>query len=411
RQLVVYAATRAGKGPASTERRALKVLRHEACRDRRAVQRFLTANRMVAAIDHDGLPQNLEAGVHDGTFWVSYDLIDAQPLGARLARSGAMHIRDARPILRGILQPLSALHRARMAHGDLKLENVLVGYGDGGPHVTLIDFGTDRLRHRATVSNGHTGVLAVFGSPKTISPEQVRGHRADPATDLYAFGAMMYEMLTGKPVFDFQTATDAAFAHVSEIPEPPSSKAPRGWITSDIDDFVLGLLAKEPSKRPRDVQAVLDELESLGKPSAAMKAPVGEFPEEKLTELVDVLIANPEDEGAADALEAAIGEGADPAAVAEAFDVAAKGVNGETDEERAVKKSLLQRAARIFADGGRDLVGAERAYSELVELDPADTDAQSALDDVRRANGKFGEIVESLITRSESAEPGAERAH
>src|SRR6185437_4286587 len=99
------------------------------------------------------------------------------------------------------------------------------------------------------------------------------------------------------------------------------------------------------------------------------------------------------------------------AAVAEAFDVAAKGVNGETDEEKAVKKSLLQRAARIFADGGRDLVGAERAYGELVELDPSDTEAQKALDDVRRANGKFGELVESLITRSESAEPGAERAH
>ena len=132
-----------------------------------------------------------------------------------------MHIRDARPILRGILQPLAALHRARIAHGDLKLENVLVGYGDGGPHVTLIDFGTDRLRQRATVANGHTGVLAVFGSPKTISPEQVRGHRADPATDLYAFGAMMYELLTGKPVFAFESATDAAFAHVANDARAP----------------------------------------------------------------------------------------------------------------------------------------------------------------------------------------------
>jgi tetratricopeptide (TPR) repeat protein/tRNA A-37 threonylcarbamoyl transferase component Bud32 len=410
RQSVVYAATRAARGSSATERRALKVLRHEACRDKRAVQRFLTANRMVAAIDHAGLPRNLEAGEHDGTYWVSYDLIDAQPLGARLARSGAMHIRDARPILRGILQPLGAMHRARIAHGDLKLENVLVGYGDGAPHVTLIDFGTDRLRHRAIVSNGHTGVLAVFGSPKTISPEQVRGHRASPATDLYAFGAMMYEMLTGKPVFTFETATDAAFAHVAEIPEAPSTKAPRGWVTPEIDEFVLSLLAKDPAQRPKDAIAAMDELESLGKASAAMKAPVGEFPEEKLTELVDLLIAGPEDEDAADALERAIEEGADPAAVAEAFDVAAKGVSGEDEESRAVKKSLLLRAARIFSESGRDRVGAERAYSEVVELDPDDVEAQTALDDVRKANGKYAEVVESLITRSESAAPGEERA-
>ena len=175
-----------------------------------------------------------------------------------------------------------------------------MGYGDGGPHVTLIDFGTDRLRQRTTVSNGHTGVLAVFGSPKTISPEQVRGHRADAATDLYAFGAMMYEVLTGKPVFAFESATDAAFAHVSTVPEPPSAKAPRGWVTSDIDDFVLSLLSKDPGKRPKDATSVIDELESLGRASAALRAARGDFPEDQLTQLVDSLIAAPDDTEAQD---------------------------------------------------------------------------------------------------------------
>jgi tetratricopeptide (TPR) repeat protein len=404
RQSIVYGVAR------KEERRALKVLRREACRDKRAVQRFLTANRMVAGIDHPGLPHGLEAGETDGIYWLSYDLIDAQPLSARLARSGPMHIRDARPILRGILQPLAALHRARIAHGDLKLENVLVGYGDGGPHVTLIDFGTDRLRQRATVANGHTGVLAVFGSPKTISPEQVRGHRADASSDLYAFGAMMYELLTGKPVFAFESATDAAFAHVATAPEPPSAKAPRGWVTPDIDDFVLALLAKDPAKRPKDASAVIDELESLGRASAALRAVRGDFPEEQLTQLVDLLIAAPDDADAADALEKAIEDGADPAAVAEAFDVAAKGLGTEDESSLETKKALLLRAARVFNEAAHDLVGAERAYAEVVELDPKDATAQLALDDVRRANGKFAELVESLISRSESAEPGEELA-
>ncbi len=404
RQSIVYAATR------NNERRALKVLRREAVRDKRAVQRFLTANRMVAAVEHPGLPTGLEAGEQDGVYWISYDLIDAHPLSARLTRSGALHLRDAKALLRGILEPLAALHRARIAHGDLKLENVLVGHGEGGPRVTLIDFGTDRLRQRATVSNGHTGVLAVFGSPKTISPEQVRGHRADAATDLYAFGAMMYELLTGKPVFTFDTATDAAFAHIAELPEPPSTKAPRSWITPETDEFVLSLLSKEPGSRPRDAMAVLDELESLGRPPLPSYALNGPFPEEKLTSLVDMLIAAPDDLTAATELEEALEDGADPAIVAEAFDVAAKGVSGDDDASLEVKKSLLLRAARIFDERAGNKEGAERTYAELVELDPNDAGTRAALDDVLRALGKYAEVVESLISQSESAAPGEERS-
>jgi hypothetical protein len=234
----------------------LKVLRCEASRDKRAVQRFLTATRMVAALDHPGLPRGLEAGETDGTYWVSYDAVDAQPLSARFSRTGPSHFTELKPILRGILEPLAALHKARIAHGDLKLENVLVGRhtaaegtspasgswsksgvtspgGTGetmdGPssardpsqnllaswRVLLVDAGTDRLRQRSVGSNGHSGALAVFGSPKTISPEQVRGLRADAAADIYAFGAMMYELLSGRPVFPYETGTDAALAHVA----------------------------------------------------------------------------------------------------------------------------------------------------------------------------------------------------
>jgi serine/threonine protein kinase/lipopolysaccharide biosynthesis regulator YciM len=393
------------------EERVLKILKHEACRDRRAVQRLLTANRLVAAVEHPGLPRDIDAGETDGAFWISYRHVDAQPLSARLARTGPSHINEVKPVLRGILEALSALHKARIVHGDLKLENVLVGRAsDGGQQITLIDFGTDRLRQRPSVANGHTGVLAIIGSPKTIAPEQVRGMRSDPASDVYAFGAMMYELLSGKPVFGFDSATEAAFAHVTQTPEPPSAKAPRGWITRDVDQFVLRLLDKDPERRPRDASAVLDGLDSLGRASAAMRAAQATFDEDQLSSLVDLLVAAPDDADAAIGLEASIEQGADPTRVAEAFDVAADGVEDGAEDALEVKKSLLYRAARIFDTAVKDKERAERVYAEIVQLDPADEIAQSALDEVRKALGKHAEIVESLMVRSEKEAPGQDRA-
>jgi len=418
---IVYAAKR------GDETRVLKVLRGEACRDRRAVQRFLTANRMVGAVEHAGLPRGLEAGESDGAYWISYQLVEALPLSVRLARSGPMRIQEARSILRGILEPLGALHRARMAHGDLKLENVLVRPRErntlpgmdvaddrssrdvNAPHVMLIDFGTDRLRQRAIVSNGHTGVLAVYGSPKTIAPEQVRGERAEPATDIYAFGAMMYELLSGKPVFAFDRASDAAFAHLTSDPEAPSTRAPHGWIGRDVDEFILSLLAKDPQARPKDVFAVMAELESIGRTAPGKRAARAPYPEDKLTGLVDLLIAAPDDAQTMVALEEAVEEGADPAVVAEAFEAASRAVTDEDLDAPGLKKDLLEKAARAF-DDAEDKAGAERAYAQIVELDPTDGDARTALDDTRMALGNYDAVMESLIERSEGAPPGTDRA-
>lgn len=390
----------------------LKVIRREACRDRRAVQRFLAANRMVAALEHEGLPSWLEVGETEGAAWVSYYSGDAQrPLSAESARTGPLPLGELRPLLRKILEPLAVLHSVRIAHGALKLENVLVDRSHPAQSVLLIDFATDRLRPRATVANGHSGLLAVFGSPKTIAPEQVRGSRAEPATDVYAFGAMMYELLCGSPVFTFENATDAAFAHVAKAPEPPSIRAPAGWIPRDVDQFVLGLLAKDPARRPRDAEAVLEMLDAVGRgPTSIRPLGIEAFSEEDLTARADALIASPDDERAAAALEQAIEEGADPLAVAAAFEAAAAGVTGDDPSALAVKKSLLRRAGRLFEGAAENRERAEAAYVQLLELEPEDIDARLALEGVRKALGKYTEVVESLIGRSESAPPGEARA-
>ncbi len=407
---IVYQAVRKDGGASATY--SLKVLRREASRDRRAVHRFLTANRLVGTVDHPGLPRHLEAGeIEPGVFYVAYQYIDAQALSARLARTGPVAYAELRPILRGILEPLAAVHKAHLVHGDLKTENVLVSVRSGDSkdvNVCLIDFGSDRLRNRSVAANGHTGLLAVFGSPKTVAPEIVRGRSADPKSDVYAFGAVLYELLTGKAVFHAESATDAAFAHLSHEPEPPSHRAPRGWVTKDVDAFVLALLQKDPARRPKDAGAVLDALDSIGRASATMKAAGGIAPE-KVQQLIDKVLQDPSDLEVALTLEHAVDQGADAIRVGEAFAASAAQVRGASDDEIETKKTLLFRAARIFDGAGRDKAKAEQMYAAIVELDPQDDIALVALEEARKALGKYEELVEMLLEKSQSAPPGEER--
>ncbi|AKV02502.1 hypothetical protein AKJ09_09165 [Labilithrix luteola] len=387
---------------------ALKILRSEAARDRRAVHRFLTANRLVGTVSHAGLPRHLEAGeLEPGLFYVAYEYLEGQTLAARLARTGPLAYADLRPILKGVLEPLAALHKAHLVHGDIKAENILLVPGEGGQtRVVLIDFGTDRLRARSLASNGHTGLLAVYGSPKTVAPEIVRGRTADPKTDVYAFGAVLFELLTGKPVFSSDSATDAAFAHLSHDPEAPSVRTTRGGIGKDIDAFVLSLLNKDPARRPKDATALIDALESIGRASAQMRA-TGAISAEKVQAIIDKLLAAPSDTDVALELEKAVDEGAEAARVGEAFAAAAAQVRGESEEERETKKSLLFRAARIFDSAAGDKARAEQILSSIIEIDANDDIALIALEDVRKALGKYEELIEMLLNKSQSA-PTAE---
>jgi tetratricopeptide (TPR) repeat protein len=391
----VYGATKDGA------ERTLKIFRRDATRDLRALRRYLTRVRLAAKVRHENLPAELEAGLVDGRAYVAYAPIDGQPLSNRIARTGPLHINEARNVLRGILGALSALHDKQLAHGAVKLENILVARGEGGaPRPVLVDVGGDRL-------------LGHFPSPallKTASPEILRGKTSDPASDLYSFGAVLFEILCGKPPFSGETGADLAVAHLTAAAPAPSATAPRGWVNKDLDELVARLLSKTSAGRPKDAHAVLEILEPRGGAKADKK-----MSDDELNEKVDALLADPSDGQAALALESAIEQGADPAKVAEAFQIAAEQVEEGEDEAskfKAIefKKALLFRAARIYESALRDQERAETVYASLVETDPDDEIAFTALEELRRHLGKHEELVEMLLTKSEKSESHSERA-
>ncbi len=401
----VYAATKDGKDA------TLRVLRRDASRDARAARRFFTRVRLAAKVKHENLADGLESGITAGRMWVAYNAIDGQPLSARIARTGPLHINEARSILRGVVGALAALHDAGLSHGAVKLENVVVGRGEGGaPRAVLVDPGGDRL-----VNGG-----ALWGSPgllKTVAPEQVRGKYADAAADLYAFGVLFFEVLSGKPPFTGDTALDLAIAHISKDPPAPSAGAPRGWVTKDLDDLVLKLLQKTPGARPKDARSLLDTLEpakSKEGPKEGKDAKKG-ISDDELNERVDLLLADPSDGQAALAVESTIELGADPVKVAEALQIAADQVEAGEDEvakikESEFKKALLYRAARIYESHVKDAEKAEAVYEQIVELDADDDIATTALEELRKQLGKYEELIEMLLQKSEKSASHSERA-
>ena len=339
----------------------LRVLRHEAARDRRGLHRFLTLNRLVAEIEHEFLPREIEAGNVEGRFYVAHELVDGETLAARVARTGPLHISDARPLLRAVLEALGALHERRIAHGDLRLENVVaLRTSDGALRVVLLDAGSDRLRARPRVLNGRNELFSTAASPKTASPEQIRGIGSDPRSDVYSFGAMAFELLTGKPPFG-ENALESAFGHLTREPPRASSIAPRGFVTPEVDDLLLKLLDKEPSTRPADAQAVLTLLD-VAQYAPSILPPMSA---DEVDGLIERLKREPTNESCAMQLESSA-EGA-PERIATAFLEAAAAVAADQPE---TKKALLFRAGRILSARKETLGRAEEVYKDLVALDP-----------------------------------------
>lgn len=389
----------------------LKLLRRETTRDKRGLHRFMTVNRLIAALDHEGLPAELTANAVAGRHYVAHRFVEAQPLAARISRTGPMHINEARALLEGVLEPLAALHARRLSHGDLKLDNVMVQRGaDGSQKLYLFDAGSDRLRARARVTGSDQKELfSTVGSPHTVAPEQIRGMVADARTDVYSFGAVLFEVLTGKPLFGGKSAIDAAIGHLMEQPPAPSSVAPRGWVSKELDDFVASLLAKDPKQRPASAAEVLETIQKLGRTGPAATAE--KITDAELNDRIDALVADPEDSDAGLKLESAVEEGADPQRVAEAFTMAAEMLDPEeSTDKKERRKSLLFRAARILEHSDTAKEQAEQIYGWLVELDPNDEIAVTALEDLRKSLGKYEEVVEMLLERSEKAETRGERA-
>jgi tetratricopeptide (TPR) repeat protein len=399
---------RLGEGPQGTcylaqrqgEDYRVKLLHPETTRDPRGLQRYLTFNRILGSTSHPTLPESLEVVQSERGALVAQRWFEGESLAMRLSRNGPIPASEVQAIMLEVAQALAVLHGRRLCHGNLKLENVIVATLDNGDHkVQLQDAGGDLLGSRRA-SNGHIEVLSL-ASPKTVAPERLRGHERDASGDVYAFGAICYELVCGTPPFAAETALDAAIRHLTVVPPPPSTLAPPGWLSPSFEAFILRLLQKNPEHRPEDGRSLYDELRTLTNEGIGSTV-------EDVEERIEALLESPESEEAARALDA-VATGAFRSRVFAAFAEAAERLDADDPVLRRVKVALLSRAASGLTSI-RQLAAAEATYVRLIALSDRDPAHLDALDDVRRLLGKHDEVIESLLGRAEAAETGVLRA-
>src|SRR5262245_44848898 len=198
---------------------ALKVLRADVAGDVDRVRRFEQEARAAGALNHPNLVAVFDTGHHDGNPYVVFELLDGVTLRQRLG-GGALSVRKVVDYAIQIAQGLAAAHEKGIVHRDLKPENVFVTR-DG--RVKILDFGLAKLRPELdgrppTGVTTATGAGVVLGTAGYMSPEQVRGEPADARSDVFAFGAVFYEMLSGTRPFAGETSAELMAAILKEDP-------------------------------------------------------------------------------------------------------------------------------------------------------------------------------------------------
>jgi len=224
---------------------AVKMLRDDIATDPGVRDRFLREARTAAKFTHPNAVAVYDTGQDGRNPWIVMELIRGEDLSRRLTASGRLDEAEAVRITDAVLAALEAAHRDGMVHRDVKPGNIML-LDDGG--VKLADFGIAKSVQEATA--GLTATGQVIGTAKYLAPEQVDGKPASPASDVYATGIVLFEMLTGEPPFTGDSAIAVALAHTRQ-PVPDLSRL-RPDLSPGVVAVVHRALAKDPAERYAD---------------------------------------------------------------------------------------------------------------------------------------------------------------
>jgi TolB-like protein/Flp pilus assembly protein TadD len=228
-------------------------------------ERFRREIQLAAQLQHPHIVPLLTGESNGRLLYYTMPFIAGESLRARLAREGALPIRDALAIWRDVLDALAHAHARGVVHRDIKPGNILLG----GRHALVTDFGIARAFEAAAGSADATAPGPAIGTPAYMAPEQVtEDSGSDYRVDVYAAALVMYEMLEGRLPFSGRSTREVLSARLANDPVPPA----RADCPPALAALVLRCLAKDPAERPDGAEALLAEFEALPGPPDAVRS-------------------------------------------------------------------------------------------------------------------------------------------
>jgi serine/threonine protein kinase len=256
---------------------AVKVMRTDLVEDCRFIKRFISEGRAAARIEHPNVVSVTDLGRDpDGTTWLAMELLEGCDLSA-LIGDPDMTLQRAVSIARQLCLGLAAVHAHGIVHRDVKPGNVFVTpRREGGDLVTLLDFGIARLLDDGmSDSEFERGLL--IGTPAYMAPEQAWGHQADERSDIYSVGAVLFELITDRPLFERGSVEELMSATIFAKPPPLGAWAALPeTVAAELEELIAQCVAKEPAARPSTAAEVAERLARIEARLADAARPVTE---------------------------------------------------------------------------------------------------------------------------------------
>jgi serine/threonine protein kinase len=246
---------------------ALKVLREEVAEHHRLQSRFEIEARAVAALNHPNIVSIFDVGHAGDVSFIVSELVDGETLG-RVIERGPLPVRRTVDIGQQVAEGLAAAHAVGVVHRDIKPANVILARGG---RVKILDFGLARQGHTRGIENTMTDVSqpgVILGTPRYMSPEQVRGEATDARSDLFSLGLILYEMAAGRPAFHGPSSGEVMNSILED--DPPDLPA---TLPPALDRIIRRCTEKEPSKRFQSAADLAFALSTVCAPSSALPKP------------------------------------------------------------------------------------------------------------------------------------------
>jgi len=235
---------------------ALKLLKAEIADDIETIERFRNELKLSRKISHRNVCRMFDFNKEEDVYFITMEYVTGENLKSLIRKTGQFSIEKALIIARQMCEGLAEAHRLGVIHRDLKPQNIMI---DNEGYAHIMDFGIARS-HK---TEGITETGKIVGTPEYMSPEQIEAEKIDSRSDIYSFGVILYEMVTGKLPFEGNTPISVALKHKTEIPADPREF--NAQIPDEISRLILKCMEKEKIMRHQRAEELLNELTNIEK--------------------------------------------------------------------------------------------------------------------------------------------------